>query len=259
MTSEMANELAQLHAAGARLTRGTLVSGQRIWRAIEDDSAFGMLFQPIVELGGGTMVGAEALARFGGLPYRPPNAWFAEADAMSLGTDLEVVAVDKALEGLLDLAPDVYLSINVSPATLVDARFSEVISNADPTRLVLELTEHARVGDYDRLDRAMKTFRSAGMRVAVDDAGAGFASLRHILKLRPDLIKLDMSLIRDINLDPFKQALATSLISFGEKCNATIVAEGIESEAELRMLVELGVGYGQGWFLGEPVSSLFIT
>ena len=105
----------------------------------------------------------------------------------------------------------------------------------------------------------MDSLRAAGVRVAIDDAGAGFASLRHILKLRPDLIKLDMSLIRDINLDPFKQALATSLISFAEKSNAMIVAEGIESEAELSMLVELGVGYGQGFFLGEPVPSLFTS
>jgi EAL domain-containing protein (putative c-di-GMP-specific phosphodiesterase class I) len=259
MTSEMASELVQLHAAGARLTKGNLVSGRRIWQAIEDESAFGMVFQPIVALRGRKVVGAEALARFVGLPTRSPNAWFAEAEAMSLGVDLELVAVERALDGLRDLAPDLYLSINVSPATIVDARFCSVVSNADPRRLVLELTEHARVADYDRLDLAMDTLRAAGVRVAIDDAGAGFASLRHILKLRPDLIKLDMSLIRDINLDPFKQALATSLISFAEKSNAMIVAEGIESEAELSMLVELGVGYGQGFFLGEPVPSLFTS
>jgi len=253
----MARELAQLHAAGARLTRGNLVSGQRIWQAIDDDGAFGMVFQPIVALRGRKVVGMEALARFAGLPLRPPNAWFAEADAMSLGVDLELVAVQKALDGLVDLAPDLYLSINVSPATLMDARFCSVVSKADPRRLVLELTEHARVGDYDRLDQALNTLRAAGMRVAIDDAGAGFASLRHILKLRPELIKLDMSLIRDINADPFKQALATSLITFAEKSEATIVAEGIETEEELTTLVELGVGYGQGWFLGEPVPTVF--
>jgi EAL domain-containing protein (putative c-di-GMP-specific phosphodiesterase class I) len=204
------------------------------------------------------MVGVEALARFVGLPERPPNAWFAEAEAMSLGVHLELVAIDKALDALLELSPDVYLSVNVSPATLMDARFCRLVSRADPRRLVLELTEHARVGDYECLDRAMDTLRAAGMRIAIDDAGAGFSSLRHILKLRPDLIKLDLSLIRDINLDPSKQALAASLISFAEKSNATIVAEGIESAGELSTLVELGVGYGQGLFLGEPVPSLFV-
>jgi EAL domain-containing protein (putative c-di-GMP-specific phosphodiesterase class I) len=141
----------------------------------------------------------------------------------------------------------------------MDARFCKVVSRADPERLVLELTEHARVGNYDCLARAMDKLRAAGMRIAIDDAGAGFSSLRHILKLRPDLIKLDLSLIRDINLDSSKQALAASLISFAEKSNATIVAEGIETAQELSTLVRLGVGYGQGSFLGEPVPSLFTT
>jgi EAL domain-containing protein (putative c-di-GMP-specific phosphodiesterase class I) len=260
MTSEMARELIELRLhTGERPTEGQLASGRRIWQAIEDESAFGMVFQPIVALRGRKMVGAEALARFAGTPERPPNAWFAEAEAMSLGADLELVAVEKALDGMPELPPDVYLSLNVSPATLMDSRFVRAVSSADPRRLVLELTEHARVRDYGRLDRAMDTLRAAGMRVAIDDAGAGFASLRHILKLRPDLIKLDMSLIRDINFDPSKQALAASLISFAEKSNAMIIAEGIESAAELDTLVELGVSYGQGLFLGDPVAAGLFT
>ncbi|HWB23693.1 MAG TPA: EAL domain-containing protein [Gaiellaceae bacterium] len=231
---------------------------RQVWRAIEDESAFGMVFQPIVTLPGRKVVGAEALARFKGVPKRPPNTWFEEAAAASLGVDLELAAVEKALNGLEDFPAALYLSINLSPATLVDPRFRDLVSSADPSRLVLELTEHHRVGDYDRLARAMDKLRADGMRVAIDDAGAGFASLRHILRLRPDFIKLDMSLIREINLDKSKQALAASLISFAEKSDATIIAEGIETAEELSALVMLGVGFGQGMFLGKPASALFL-
>jgi EAL domain-containing protein (putative c-di-GMP-specific phosphodiesterase class I) len=234
-----------------------LASSQRVWQAIEEDDAFEMVFQPIVTLRGRKIVGAEALARFVGMPKRPPNAWFEEAADVSLGPDLELVAVEKALNGMLEFPSGVYLSVNVSPATVLDPRFRKLISRADPSRIVLELTEHARVGDYDCLARETDRLRTLGMRVAIDDVGAGFASLRHILKLRPDLIKLDLSLIRDINSDPTKQALAASLISFAEKSDATIVAEGIETAQELSTLVMLGVEFGQGLFLGPPVPSLF--
>ncbi len=254
--SDLVRELVEFRHLGTR-AGADLAGSERIWQAIEDETAFGMVFQPIVALRGGKTVGAEALARFTELPERPPNVWFAEADAVSLAVDLELVAVEKALNGFRDFPPSVYLSVNVSPATLMDPRFCKLASRVEPHRLVLELTEHVRVGDYDHLVWATGKLREIGMRVAVDDVGAGFASLRHILKLRPDLIKLDMSLIRDIDLDPAKEALAASLISFAEKSNAAIVAEGIESAAELSVLVELGVGYGQGSFLGAPAPNPF--
>lgn len=259
MMGDAATELVEFERAIIRPSGGHPAVGRRIQWAIEEESSFEMVFQPIVALRGRKVVGAEALARFAALPKRPPNVWFAEAEGVSLGADLELVAVEKALNGLLDFSSDMYLSVNVSPATLLDARFCKLVSRADPERLVLELTEHARVADYDCLTRAMSKLRAAGMRIAIDDAGAGFSSLRHILKVRPDLIKLDLSLIRDINLDSSKQALAAGLISFAEKSNATIVAEGIETAQELSTLVMLGATYGQGSFLGEPAPGLFTT
>lgn len=256
MTSDATMEFAEYTRTGLA-SEEALASSRRVWRAIEDEDAFGMVFQPIVTLSGREIVGAEALARFAGPPTQPPNSWFEEAAAVSLGVDLELVAVEKALDGMLDFPPEVYLSVNVSPATLVDPSFRRLVSRADPSRLVLELTEHHRVADYDCLAKALDEVRASGMRMAIDDVGAGFASLRHILKLRPELIKLDLSLIREINLDQSKQALAASLISFAEKSGATIIAEGIETAQELSTLVRLGVGYGQGLFLGCPVPRLF--
>jgi EAL domain-containing protein (putative c-di-GMP-specific phosphodiesterase class I) len=119
---------------------------------------------------------------------------------------------------------------------------------------VLELTEHASVGNYGRLADALDPLRVRGVRVAVDDAGAGFASFRHILNLNPDIIKLDMALTRGIQADPVRRALASALVTFARELHAVIVAEGIETEAELKALRSLGVGYGQGFFLARPGS-----
>jgi EAL domain-containing protein (putative c-di-GMP-specific phosphodiesterase class I) len=119
-------------------------------------------------------------------------------------------------------------------------------------RIVVEITEHEAVEDYAALVRSLDTLRGLGCRVAIDDAGAGFASLRHTLQLAPDIVKVDISLTRDIDSDRGRRALASALISFADEMGMTIVAEGIESQAELDTLRELGVIYGQGYFLAEP-------
>jgi EAL domain-containing protein (putative c-di-GMP-specific phosphodiesterase class I) len=117
---------------------------------------------------------------------------------------------------------------------------------------VLEITEHEAVEDYDDLVDALAPLRSLGAKVAIDDAGAGFASLRHTLRIAPDIVKLDMSLTRDIDGDRAKRALAAALVSFASEMGFALVAEGIETAAELTTVRELGVGYGQGFFLAEP-------
>ena len=122
----------------------------------------------------------------------------------------------------------------------------------DPRDLVIEITEHAAVDDYEALATALRRHRAAGLRIAVDDAGAGYASLRHILKLRPDFIKIDLSLVRDIHLDPVRQALVTALVTFASTVGAVLVAEGVEAQAELDMLVGLGVRHMQGYLLCPP-------
>ena len=222
----------------------------RIRRALDDDLLH-TVFQPICTLAGST-VGAEALSRFRGPPSRGPLRWFAEAEEVGLLRDLELVAVRAALAALPDLPGGVFLSVNVSPATLATAGFLRLIAGSDGARVVVEITEHARIHDYESLREALDALREFGVRVAIDDAGAGFASLRHILRLEPEFIKLDRTLIDGIECDRSRQALAAGLISFAEKIDATIVAEGIERPAEVDALADLGVRYGQGFFFAQP-------
>ncbi len=216
-----------------------------------DRGALTMVFQPIRDLRDGRLVGVEALARFHG-PATPPDRWFIEAAAVGLGVDLELAALEAALVALPALAASAFLSVNVSPATLCSQRLPPILAQAQPGRLVLELTEHAPVEDYEELSAALVALRSAGVRFAVDDAGAGYASLAHILRLSPQLIKLDLELTRGIDTDPVRRALASALCSFAAGMGATIVAEGIETAAELAVLTELGVPLGQGYRLGRP-------
>jgi len=210
-----------------------------------------MAFQPIVELSTGVTAGVEALARFATPPPRPPNEWFAEAVSLTLGVQLELTTVAQALKALARLDPSVYLAVNCSHRAAVSAELAALLEpHAD--RLVLEITEHEAVEDYDHLVEALAPLRARGTRIAIDDAGAGFASLRHTLRIAPDIVKLDLSLTRDIDRDRAKRALASALASFAHEMGFAIVAEGIETAGELATLRELGVGFGQGFFLAKP-------
>jgi EAL domain-containing protein (putative c-di-GMP-specific phosphodiesterase class I)/DNA-binding NarL/FixJ family response regulator len=244
---ELATQLSTERRASERYRR----LERRIARALEPES-LRLVFQPICTLDG-TMVGTEALSRFRGPPERGPLEWFAEATSVGLRTDLELAAVRAAFDELPTLPSGSCLSVNVSPETLASASFEELVRAVDGTRIVAEVTEHAPVADYARLNDVIALLRSHGLRLAIDDAGAGFASLRHILQLDPDFIKLDRTLIEGVGNDRSKQALAKGLISFAQTIGATIIAEGIETPAELSMLRELGVRYGQGFYLGRPV------
>ena len=227
--------------------RVTMIRGMIADRALE------IHLQPIIDLRTGETVGAEALSRFAPLPVRPPDAWFAEAATLGVGVELELAALAMALEGLDRLPSGMYLSVNVSAETMVSTGFRAVMDAVPPERIVLELTEHTRVADYRAFVSAVEPLRSAGMRLAVDDAGSGFASFNHVLELRPEVIKLDISLIRGIDLDPAKQALARALLGFGaEALDTTFVAEGIETRGELDALRRLGFQNGQGFILGRP-------
>jgi EAL domain-containing protein (putative c-di-GMP-specific phosphodiesterase class I)/ActR/RegA family two-component response regulator len=210
-----------------------------------------MAFQPIVDLATGDAVGFEALARFSTPPPRPPNEWFAEAVSLALGVELELTTVTHALRMLPSIPEDRYLAINCSNRAAVSREMAALLE-PHAHRLVLEITEHEAVEDYDDLVDALAPLRSLGAKVAIDDAGAGFASLRHTLRIAPDIVKLDMSLTRDIDGDRAKRALAAALVSFASEMGFALVAEGIETAAELATVRELGVGYGQGFFLAEP-------
>jgi EAL domain-containing protein (putative c-di-GMP-specific phosphodiesterase class I) len=212
-------------------------------------------FQPAFDLLDCRIVSLEALARFWTEPMRPPSAWFAEAIEVGLGVELELAAIRHALERLEEIPADIALAINVSPATALEPQFCELLQDV-AERIVIEITEHAQVDDYDALRSALAPLRERGAKLAIDDVGAGFANLRHILRLAPDLVKLDLSLTQEISRDPAREALASSLVGFAEGVGASIVAEGISSDEDLALLRSLGVDYGQGYYLARPSALL---
>ena len=220
-------------------------------RSILDRDGLDVEFQPVFDLADCRIVSLEALARFGVDPVRPPSAWFAEAAEVGLGAELELAAISRAVERLDEFPSDVALAINVSPTTALDARFSELLLEV-AGRLVIEITEHAQVDDYEALREALAPLRDRGAQLAIDDVGAGFANLRHILRLAPDIVKLDLSLTQEIARDPACEALASSLVGFASGVGASIAAEGISSDEELQLLRTLGVEYGQGFHLARP-------
>jgi EAL domain-containing protein (putative c-di-GMP-specific phosphodiesterase class I)/ActR/RegA family two-component response regulator len=222
----------------------------RIGRVISN-GGFTMAFQPIVDLGGGVTVGFEALARFPVEPVRGTEAWFAEAESTGEIADLEVACIEATLDRLPLIPPQCYLSLNVSPGTVASDRLPDVLADAPGDQVVLEVTEHSAVEDYDALNSALGGLRDDGLRLAIDDVGAGFSSLRHLLRLRPDFIKLDRSLCRHVDSGPGR-VLLEGLVSFSSEIGATVIAEGVESRQELVALRDTGIGYGQGFLLGAP-------
>jgi EAL domain-containing protein (putative c-di-GMP-specific phosphodiesterase class I)/DNA-binding NarL/FixJ family response regulator len=221
-------------------------------RRVLEESSFHMVFQPIVGLHDGRIAGVEGLLRVVAEPRRDPDVWLAESAAAGLQVDLEMAAVRLALAQCKNLPFGAYLSVNLSPECLVHPDVRELLEGANSKDLVVEITEHAQVDDYEALAIVIRAIRSGGGRIAVDDAGSGFASLRHILHLEPDIIKVDVSLTRAIHLDPKRRALTVALIAFAEEIGATIVVEGIETQAELACLLRLGAAFGQGYYLGRP-------
>jgi EAL domain-containing protein (putative c-di-GMP-specific phosphodiesterase class I)/CheY-like chemotaxis protein len=234
-----------------RLAKARLLDRRQVLLDAIQSGAPRIVFQPIVDLRERSVRGYEALARFDMNPVRSPDLWFAEAQEVGLLRELEMAAIRNAIEAAEDLDGAAYLSLNISPATLLAGEMG-VVELGRPRPYLVEVTEHAAVPDYDLLAHALKELRARGMRLAVDDAGAGYASLRHILRLSPEVIKLDISLTRGIDADEALQAMAAAFIAFASRTRTTIIAEGIETEAELSTLMDLGVQMGQGYLLGRP-------
>jgi EAL domain-containing protein (putative c-di-GMP-specific phosphodiesterase class I)/DNA-binding response OmpR family regulator len=249
--AELAAEL-EVQAELARRATAELEGRRAIVEAALAAGEPRMVFQPIYELEEGRIVAVEALARFDCEPARPPDAWFAEAATAGLGLELELAAVDAALAHLDELPDDCPMTVNASPDTAASPGLAARLTPEIGDRIVLELTEHERILDYPALGAALDRLRENGVRIAVDDAGAGYAGLQQILRLRPDVIKLDLDITRGIDGDPARRALASSLVAFGRDTEALIVAEGIESADELEVLRELGVVWGQGYHLARP-------
>jgi len=210
------------------------------------------VFQPIIELRTGRVAGYEALARFHEPADTDIELQFREAHAVGLGVELEVAAIRAALAHFERLGSSTFLNLNASAATLASPAFAEAISPYPPDRLIIELTEHDQILDYEQLSADIAPYRHAGIRLALDDAGSGFAGLRRILGLEPDLIKLDLELTRGIAADPARQAMAAALTWFAARTQTAIIAEGIETQPDLDALTTFDVTYGQGFLLGRP-------
>lgn len=208
-------------------------------------------FQPIVDITTNRVVGAEALTRFPGEPHEP-DRWFADAHSVGLGSALELAAVRQAFAALDELPDDVYLSVNTSPQLLTSPELLQLVCSLPGDRIIVELTEHAAVSDYDEVLRAIEALREHGVRFAVDDVGAGFASFSHVLRIRPDILKIDVSITRGIDQDPARRGLARAIVDLAHEIGATVVAEGIEGQAELDRVVAIGVDAAQGFFVGRP-------
>ena len=242
--------MGQVHEVG-RLHEARGAKRARIRRVIEARE-LDIVFQPIVALATREIVGYEALSRFGAEPDRPPDEWFAEAHEVGLGPELELAALRVACESSHALPEGMFMAVNVSPVTAERPDLLALLAGCHVDHVVLEVTEHARVDDYSRFRRSIARVRELGASLAVDDAGAGFSSLRHILELDAELIKLDGSLTRSLEADPRRRSLAAALIEFGRESGASVLAEHVESELQLVELRRLGVEYGQGYHLGRP-------
>ncbi len=242
----------------ARLSGGTVAVGEavarreaelRIRRLVHERS-FRAVFQPIVELGAGAVVGHEALTRFAaGLD---PAEVFGTASAFGVGCDLERATLTIAVEAARAQAPGMWLALNVTPTLLLgDEVLDPILRGTGRSDLVLEISEMEPVHDYGALLQAIEAL-GVSVQISVDDAGAGFASLAHILALRAQYVKLDRSWIQGIEAEPAKRALVAGLQGFAAETGASLIAEGIETEAQLDAVRALGIAYGQGYLLGRP-------
>lgn len=215
-----------------------------------------IVFQPIIRLKDMIVTGVEALSRFVAEPKRGPDQWFAQAEKVGLGEGLELVAIRKAIVESHKLPQNLSISVNASPATVIGGRLlSHALEGIDLQRVIIELTEHKPVADYGALLSALEPLRRNGVRIAIDDAGAGYSSFQHVLNLRPNYLKLDVSITRNLSHDPTRAALAAALVEFASRTGTKVVAEGVETAEELAVLRELGVDKGQGYFLAKPASA----
>jgi EAL domain-containing protein (putative c-di-GMP-specific phosphodiesterase class I)/uncharacterized membrane protein len=229
--------------------RATLHATRQEIRQIIDGWGFRSVFQPIVELATGRVAGYEALTRFE--DGSRPDVRFEEAARVGLGIELEHATLESAIRSSARLPHDTYVSLNASPELASDiAMIASLVARA-PCAVVLEITEHDAVASYAELRASLQQLRQH-VRIAVDDVGAGYSGLRHILEIAPDLLKLDIALVRGLDTDAAKRALIGSIVAFGLEAGCKVVAEGIETEDEARVLRQLGVTLGQGYLFGRP-------
>jgi diguanylate cyclase (GGDEF)-like protein len=218
---------------------------------LRSESPITPVFQPLVDLANGRLVGYEALSRFNSPIQRSTEAWFNQAQRCGRGPRLEAEAIKTALEIGRTRPDGTYLSLNFSPSAIASSYVRTVLPD-DLTDVVVEITEHELASEDGSLEEGLRDLRRRGARIAVDDAGAGYAGLKQVMRVQPDLIKLDRGLIEGVNFDSAKSALIEFFVLFARRVGAGVCTEGIETLEELQSLVQLGVGFGQGYLLGRP-------
>jgi EAL domain-containing protein (putative c-di-GMP-specific phosphodiesterase class I) len=231
------------------------------WPAVLDDvlaapHRLRPLFQPIVDLERGTVAGFELLSRFDGDPRIGAQAWFDAARTHGVSGPLEAIGVRAALAARRRLAPGVFLTVNVSPLALLSDEVGDAFAAADRLdALVVEVTEQSEA-DLPALRDALDALRERGARVAVDDAGTGYAGLGRISALRPQFVKVDRGLVSHLDVDGGKVAVVEALSELAGRLGASLVAEGVERHEELDALLAMRVPFGQGWAFGRPAPAL---
>ena len=222
---------------------------------IEDDS-MSMVYQPIVDIRGwsastSTIIGYESLARF---PHSTPPEWFNLAGSSGLGVDLEILALKAGIRGFSALGQGPFLALNLSNPTLLSPQLPVALEGIDPGRVVLELSDTARIRSYEVTRRAVERLRERGIRLAVDDVGAGEIDMWHILRLDPDIIKLDRQLVADQENVRRNDALIRGITTMARDLGIMVIAEALETDGERQRLLDLGVEFGQGYLFGKPAS-----
>jgi diguanylate cyclase (GGDEF)-like protein/PAS domain S-box-containing protein len=212
---------------------------------------FEVVFQPVHDVTSGKVMGVEALARFPHAPFRP-DAFLAQAALLGLGIELETAILSRVISMVPQLPLEVFVAVNISPGAALVVPWAQMLADVDPSRIVLELTEHDAVLDYGALEEALEPCRSRGVRIAVDDVGAGFSSFSHVLELTPEFVKIDQSITRHIDVDDARRRLAHAIAELAGQMGATVIAEGVESQGELDTVGAVGITAVQGYYLSRP-------
>ena len=215
------------------------------------------VFQPIVSLRDGSVLGYEALSRGPrGTELESPERLFALAEEHKVLWDLERLCRSKALSAMRDSRTGATLFLNVNPSVIEDEKFQQGVTldylkkyDINPENIIFEITEKSAVSNMTEFKQIISNYKDQEYKIAIDDAGAGYSGLNLISDVRPHYLKLDMNLIRDIDRDSVKQALVRSMQEFARITGTFLIAEGIETHAELQTLIHIGVHYGQGYFI----------
>ena len=246
--------------ATARFVANVMTPGLAVQVELEDqintilkDEAIEIVFQPIVDLAANRILCCEALSRFPSHSDKSPDLWFAAAEQAGLGIELELLAIRKVIALIKDIPPGIRVAVNAGPRAILHPGFRDLIESAPADRLTVELTEHDAVMNYPELIDALIPLRQNGILLSVDDTGSGHSGLNQILRLRPDVIKLDREMVVGIHADPVRRALATALVSFAASIEARVIAEGLEEEDDVNCVRHLGIIEVQGYYYFRPM------